>query len=62
MGDEVAVRGGEEEPLQDRGGRGAAGGRGPEAAGRGEVGGEGEDPGEAVGARQGDRGEGAHPQ
>jgi hypothetical protein len=36
-----AVCGGEEELEQDRGGRGAAGGGGPEAAGRGGVGGEG---------------------
>ena len=54
--DEDAVRGGEEEPEQDRGGRGAPGGGGPEALGGGEVRGEGEAAGEAEKARQGDRG------
>ena len=54
--DEDAVRLGEEEPGQDRGGRGAAGGGGQEAAGGGAVDGEGEASGETGGARQGDRG------
>ena len=58
-GDPDAVRGGEEEPVQDRGGRGADGGGGPEAAVLGQVGGEGEAPGEAGGTRQADRGEDA---
>ena len=57
--DEDAVRGGEEEPEQDLGGRGAAGEGCEEAAGGGEVDGEGEAAGEAGGDRQGDRGEGA---
>ena len=60
-GDSDAVRGGEEEPEEDRCGRGAAGEGGEEAAGGGEVGGEGEAPGEAGGAREGDRGESAPP-